>query len=67
MGCTYAELDRGSEEVGTSLLGNGITALDARQVDESGLDNSGLTLDSLQNLLGEAGIKSEQTPNHANG
>jgi hypothetical protein len=49
-----AELDGNGEVVEASLLGDGITTGDTREVDESGLNNAGLALVSLEELLGEA-------------
>jgi hypothetical protein len=51
---TYTKLDGNREELGTSGLGDGVTALNTRKIDEAGLDNALLTLGGLDNLLGEA-------------
>ena len=52
---TYAELDGNGEEVNTDSLLDSITAGNTGEVDEAGLGDALLALDSLQNLLGEAG------------
>lgn len=50
----YAKLNGDREEVDAGSLRNGITARNARQVDEGGLDNAGLALQSLDDALGES-------------
>jgi hypothetical protein len=49
-----AELDRDGEVLEAGLLCDGITTGNTREVDESGLDNAGLALGGLDDLLGEA-------------
>ena len=51
---TYTKLNRYGEEVKTGGLGNGISALDTREVDIAGLDDALLALGGLDDLLGEA-------------
>ena len=51
---TYTKLNGNREEVKTGGLGNGISALDTREVDVAGLDNTLLALGGLDDLLGEA-------------
>lgn len=51
---TYTELDGNREEVNTSLLSDLLSAWNARQVDVAGLDETLLSLESLQDLLGES-------------
>ncbi len=53
-GSTYSELDGDREEVNASLLGNLLSAGNTGKVDEAGLDEALGTLDSLEDLLGEA-------------
>jgi len=48
-----AKLDRDGEVVKASLLGNGITTGNTGEVDESRLNDAGLALVSLEELLGE--------------
>ena len=50
---TYSEGNRDREEVHTGGLGDGITTRDARQIDESRLDNTRLALEGLDHALGE--------------
>lgn len=53
--CTLgAKLDRNGEVVEASLLGDGIATGDTGKVDESGLNDTGLALVGLEELLGEA-------------
>lgn len=54
LGTVGAKLDRNGEEVHTSGLHNGLTALNTGQVDERGLDDALLALGGLEQLLGEA-------------
>ena len=58
---TYAELYGNREEIGASLLGNGITAGDTGKVDVAGLDEASFALDGADNLFGEAVCVSEYT------
>jgi hypothetical protein len=54
VGSTYTKLDRYREEFKTSGLGDGISALNSREVDVAGLYNTLLALGGLDDLLGEA-------------
>jgi hypothetical protein len=54
LGAFGAELDGDREEITTSFLLDGFTAVDAGQVDECGFGDGGLALDGLEQLLGEA-------------
>lgn len=54
LGTVGTELDGHGEELNAGGLDDGITALDTREVDERGLDNTLLALGGLQQLLGEA-------------
>lgn len=49
----YSERNRNREEVHTGGLGDGITAGDAGQIDESRLDNARLALEGLDDALRE--------------
>lgn len=50
---TYAKLDGDREEVGADLLSDGIASRDSREVDVARLNQALLTLDGLDDLLGE--------------
>jgi hypothetical protein len=54
VGSIYTKLNRYREEVKTSSLGDGISALNARKVDVAGLYDTLLALGGLDDLLGEA-------------
>lgn len=60
-GATHPKLDGDREEVAASLLGDLGTTRDAREVDEGRLDQTLLTLDSLQKLLGETERRCQYT------
>lgn len=51
---TYTKLDGNGEEVSAGGLGNGITTLDTREVDEAGLDDTLLALGGPDHLLGKS-------------
>jgi hypothetical protein len=51
---TYTKLDGHGKELSTSGLGDGISTLDAGEVDVARLDNSLLALGRLNDFLGEA-------------
>lgn len=51
---TYAKLDGNGEEVGSSSLSDGITTGDTGKINEAGLNNTLLSLGSLDHLLGES-------------
>ena len=50
---TYTKFYRHGEEVAAGNLGNSFTAFDTWEVDESWLDDAGLALNGLDNLLGK--------------
>lgn len=51
---SYPESDKSREEFDTSCLGDLVTASNTGQVNESRLDDTGLTSESLDNSLGES-------------
>ena len=51
---TYAKLNGNGEEIGASLLGNGITAGNTGEVDVAGLDEALFALNSTDDLFSEA-------------
>lgn len=53
-GLPYSKLNRDGEEVAASLLGNGITARNAGEVDVARLNEALLALDSPEELLGKS-------------
>ena len=54
LGTVDTKLDRHGEELKTSGLGDGISALNTREVDVAGLYDALLALGGLDDLLGEA-------------
>lgn len=57
---TYAKLNGNGEEIGTSLLGDDITAGNTGEVDVAGLNEALFALDGANDLFGEAAIVSEK-------
>lgn len=53
LGSLGAELDRDGEEIAAGFLLDGVTAVDAGEVDECGFGDAGLALDCLEELFGE--------------
>ena len=56
-GGTYTKLNWDGEEVQASLLCNGITTWNTREVDESWLDNALLAGNTLEDLLSKTKIR----------